>query len=78
MIMLFDALDMYESYREAQTSAGDERIGRPIPEELAKDFAARWMAHMPDALRTGIERELASLIRRAVESGQGERASRAA
>jgi hypothetical protein len=76
--MLFDALDMYETYLDGQASAQDESAAGTAFEALAQDFAERWMAHEPQALRARFEHELAGLIRETVEAGHGRRATRAA
>jgi hypothetical protein len=68
--MLFDALDMYATYPEAQAPNGESPGRNPLVDQLAREFAARWMAYEPEALRTRFERDLAGVIARAVENGQ--------
>jgi hypothetical protein len=45
-------------------------MDNPTPEELAKDFARRWLSHESQAVREIGERELLKIIRQA--AGQPE------
>ena len=40
-------------------------MANPTPEELAKDFARRWLSHESQAVREIGERELLKIIRQA-------------